>query len=68
MIGKTNAQVFIQGGGGGDDMVLYHATQTINGNTCTISLTTYNGEASDNYWVGTKTVGNQQRLFLVSNT
>ena len=67
MIGKTNAQTIIQSGGGGDDMVLYHATQTISGNNSTISLTTYNGETSDNYWVGTKTVGRKQELFLVSN-
>ena len=67
MIGKTNAQTIVQSGGGGSDMAHYHVTQTITGNTCTLSLTTYNSETNNNYWVGTTTTGSTQNLFMVGD-
>lgn len=62
-----NPIVVIKNGGSGGGLAKYHIVQTITGNTCTIAITDYTNQASDNAIGGAvvNTENNTQKIYLV---
>ena len=59
----ADAIASIPAGGGG--LEKYHITQTIDGDNCTLTIVTYESQATDNYLVGSVVAGDNQKLYIM---